>query len=206
MTYDYNGGWDLNLVAHNAPLYADPAYPGEPSMNIDWGVSQWLQHVPASKLVLGLPAYGRAWARAPPGQQLVEYGQSTATGQGTWEKGVYSFWDVHQNFVGVRERQWNNVSKVPYLTGEDEFISYDDEESIAIKARYGRSRGLGGMMWWEASDDPDGLLLAAANAAWAGASGDYPAPTSPPPPSPSSSLPPPPSPLVSPPAPKPSKS
>ena len=72
MTYDYNGAWDTGLIGHNAPLYADDAYPGPPSHFVDWGVNAWLQNVPASKLVLGLPAYGRAWANPSHGQQLAK--------------------------------------------------------------------------------------------------------------------------------------
>lgn len=56
---------------------------------------------------------------------------------------------------------------MPYLAGKGKFISYDDEESIAAKALYAKGLGLGGLMWWEASDDPDGVLLMAANDAWA---------------------------------------
>ena len=179
MTYDYNGAWDTGLIGHNAPLYADDAYPGPPSHFVDWGVNAWLQNVPASKLVLGLPAYGRAWANPSHGQQLAEYGSSTDAGEGTWEKGVYSWWDIKENFIGVRQRGWNNKSKVPYLIGADEFVSYDDEESIAIKASYAKAAGLAGMMWWEASDDPHGQLLAAANAAWNGAIRGDPLPRSP---------------------------
>ena len=63
MTYDYNGGW-APLTGHNAPLYEDPAYlaaGGEKDFYVDWGVRKWLKYVPASKVVLGLPAYGRGW-------------------------------------------------------------------------------------------------------------------------------------------------
>ena len=39
--------------------------------------------------------------------------------------------------------------------------------SIAIKVQHARSLGLGGFMWWEASEDKDSLLLVAADQAWA---------------------------------------
>lgn len=167
MTYDYNGAW-ANLIAHNAPLFPDPAYEaagGSPFFHVDWGVKQWLQDVPPSKLVLGLPAYGRAWG----GDATFEYGTSATALQGTWEPGMFSFWDLEASYINMNgwSRSWNDVSKVPYLVKPNEgFISYDDPESIAIKAKYAKSLGLAGIMWWEASDDRNGVLLAAANKAF----------------------------------------
>jgi GH18 family chitinase len=170
MTYDYNGGW-ANLIAHNAPLYSDPAYVaagGATELHVDWGVQLWLQDVPAAKLVLGLPAYGRGW-----GGTAIQYGSATSTLSGTWEPGMFSFWDLQANYIDRNGwiRNWNSESKVPYLAKAGAgFISYDDPESVAIKAAYAKSLGLAGMMWWEASDDKDGVLLAAANTAFGQAS------------------------------------
>lgn len=170
MTYDYNGAWDASLAAHNAPLFADPAYAaagGNPAFNIDYGVKEWLKVVPASKLVLGLPSYGRGFVGT-----TNEYGAGTdgVSGSPPWyENGLLSYWDIVQNYVGnpSYERHWNPISMVPYLTGVGSFISYDDEQSIAVKAKYAKSLGLAGVMWWEASEDKDSLLLVAANQAWA---------------------------------------
>jgi len=206
MTYDYNGAW-LPFTAHNAPLYSDPvgvAAGGDPDFNIDWGVSLWLQSVAASKLVLGMPAYGRGWVGA-----ASEYVDGSGPVVGTYEEGLVSFYDIQANYAGspVWTRGWNDASKVPYFTraSPPSFVSYDDAESIAIKATYARERGLLGMMWWEASDDKDGVLLAAANVAWGAASSI--APRSPPPtpltPQPPRSPPPLPSPPSSPPLPSP---
>jgi chitinase len=41
-------------------------------------------------------------------------------------------------------------------------VSYDDPRSIALKAAYARERGLGGVMFWELSQDAGGALLDAA--------------------------------------------
>ena len=39
------------------------------------------------------------------------------------------------------------------------FITYDDPQSIAIKAEYVRKHGLGGVMFWELSQDSGGVLV-----------------------------------------------
>jgi len=149
MTYDYNGAWAM-LTAHNAPLYSDPAYEaagGSAQANIAWGVGQWLAHVNASKLVLGMPAYGRSWRGT-----TQQYGQGTGVGPGTWEAGGLSYWDIAANYLPSSTRHWNAASRVPYLTRAAQgarpalFATYDDDESIAIKAEFARGLGLGGMV------------------------------------------------------------
>jgi chitinase len=45
------------------------------------------------------------------------------------------------------------------------FISYDDPESIAAKAAYVKAQRLGGIMYWEQSQDPTRELL---DAVWRG--------------------------------------
>ena len=53
------------------------------------------------------------------------------------------------------ERYWDDTAKVPYLFNEtiDQFISYDDPQSIDLKVKYALSKELGGVMIWELSQD-----------------------------------------------------
>merc|ERR1719262_1529988 len=180
MTYDYNGAWSMQ-TGHLAPLYEDPAAAGLLPENyyVDWGVSLWRSAVPPSKLVLGLPAYGRAWVGVD-----VEYGVGVGPHPGTYEEGLLSWYDIKSRYYAPADRKWNDVSKVPYYAADGMFITYDDPASIALKARYAATRGLGGMMWWEASDDPEADLLVAANAAWEMAAAATPQSPPPPPPAP----------------------
>jgi chitinase len=48
---------------------------------------------------------------------------------------------------------------VPWLFNGSTFISYDDEQSIGLKAQFIKNRALGGAMIWELSQDPDRILL-----------------------------------------------
>ena len=54
-------------------------------------------------------------------------------------------------------------SRRPYLWNARtrSFISYDDPQSIAAKAAYVKAQHLGGLMYWEQDNDPDGELLKA---------------------------------------------
>lgn len=59
--YDYCGfgSEDTKITAENALLYDQPG-----KKSTDFGISSWIKHakVPAEKLVMGLPLYGRTWS------------------------------------------------------------------------------------------------------------------------------------------------
>jgi chitinase len=48
---------------------------------------------------------------------------------------------------------------VPWLYNGKVFISYDDAVSMALKADYISTKGLGGAAVWELSQDPNKVLL-----------------------------------------------
>ncbi|KAI7248939.1 hypothetical protein KC345_g11799, partial [Hortaea werneckii] len=171
--YDFNGSWNTT-TGHNAPLYYDPAAASsgltEPAnYNIDKAVTSYLSAgVPAGKLVLGMPFYGRGWGGAPGtgnGQYQVSAGISST---GTWEKGSYDFNDLEANYINKNgyTRYWNNTSKVPYLynPATQTYISYDDVESFGYKTSYLKSKGLAGAMFWETSGDRNKTLQNKLNA------------------------------------------
>ncbi|TVX95945.1 glycosyl hydrolase family 18 protein [Cohnella terricola] len=167
MTYDYSGTWEP-LAHHNAPLYYDKNHPKAtgPRWNVAGGVRGHLKGgVPAYKLVLGLPFYGKGWLNCPsPGQYQTCEGGTIPPGEkfGTWEDYAFDYTDVEDNYVNKNGyiRYWNEAAKVPYLYNNENkrFISYDDEESILYKASLVRSLDLAGVMSWDISGDRNKTL------------------------------------------------
>jgi chitinase len=58
-------------------------------------------------------------------------------------------------------RYWDAAASAPYLYSAEQkiFVTYDDPESLAAKCTYVMTHGLGGVMFWQYSDDPSGALL-----------------------------------------------
>jgi chitinase len=58
-------------------------------------------------------------------------------------------------------RYWDASAQAPYLwnSAARTFITYEDPQSLQIKARYIVEHRLGGVMFWELSQDRDGELL-----------------------------------------------
>ncbi|RED63915.1 glycosyl hydrolase family 18 protein [Cohnella lupini] len=163
MTYDYHGDWESSSN-HLAPLYADPADPASAKSNIDSTVKAYIgAKVPADKLILGIPLYGRSWTECGTTNQGL-YQSCNGAAPGVIADGVHEYgnleeqgWINGNGFV----RYWNDTAKVPWLykktTGT--FVTYEDPESIAYKADYIKTKKLGGAMLWEISQDFNGTLL-----------------------------------------------
>lgn len=155
MGYDFHGPWEAR-TGLNAPLY------DASGVSVDGGVSAWLaQGVPAEKLVLGMPLYGYIYHGVPSREE--------GLGQ-TYQRANSISWSrIKADYLGVPAYRAHRHGAVPYLYGRNTFLSYDDPESAAAKAEAARRRGLGGMGFWELSQDAGGDLIQSACAAWSGA-------------------------------------
>ncbi len=133
MSYDYHGsGWEKQ-TNHQAALTPDPADPssGAAVNNQTWSVQQFLNAgVPAAKLQLGVPLYGRSWQNVPAGATHGLYQTSTGTwnsqnitqdtvvGPGTWERGVFDYKDLYNRLQAqpsAYQRYWDAAAQVPYV-------------------------------------------------------------------------------------------
>ena len=176
MTYDLRGAWDLSRTGHHAPLYANPAEPSSPDIRdkytVDWVLQEYLQQgVPASKIVMGVPMYGRAWGGVNSAVDGGLFAAASSIPPGTWDDwssgatGIDDFdasGTSNQGIVqllagGDYQRFWDDVAKAPYLYSPTRhgghFISYEDVESLSLKLDYLDLHGFGGVMYWEVTGD-----------------------------------------------------
>lgn len=131
MTYDMG-----SAPRHHAPLFNSGRFEGTCCQkalqaHLDQGV-------PARKLTLGMPFYGR----------------------GTNEVG--NFCD-YSRIIELTQfhKQWDKEARVPYLTDDEGRVvmGFDDARSLKIKCRYARKQGLKGVMYWDYNgDDSQGTL------------------------------------------------
>ena len=161
MAYDQFEASSSPITGHHAPLFTSPANPKADSAATS--ISHYLAAgVPAAKIVLGVPFYGHAWGEVGP------------TNDGLYQPGkqptarVYaSFDDIEKNLDGKNGfiRYWDDISKAPFLYHPQSrlWVSYEDEQSMRAKTKYVVDRGLGGMMFWQYTEDSGGVLLGAMN-------------------------------------------
>lgn len=145
MTYDIYHGND-KTTGHHSNLYQSAKGNQSRNSTADGVDGHIRAGVPASKIVLGLPFYGRGWADV------------NAQNNGLYQPaaGKHSFIS-HDELVAKYinkngfTRYWDADAKAPYLWNPTtrQFISYADEENLTHKLAYVKSKGLAGVMFWE---------------------------------------------------------
>jgi len=161
MCYDYyEQGSDL-ITGNHAPLFTDPADPKQ--ISAAKSVAAFVKAgVPAGKIILGVPFYGRAWGQVPDvNHGLFQPGKAAPNVNARYEAIAQTMLNQapDQGYV----RYWDEKASVPFLYNSKQqiFVSYEDPESLAAKCRFVLSQKLGGVMFWEYSNDPSGTLLRA---------------------------------------------
>jgi chitinase len=159
MTYDFHGTWETS-TNFNAPLFRASTDPADAGLNVDAAVQNYLSAgVPAEKLVLGVPFYGKGWSGVSDVNKGL-YQPASDAAPGTWEPGTYDFNDIQKNHLSDEKRHWSAEAYVPWIYDPQGkiFISYDDAQSLAAKAGYTRDQGMAGVMIWELSQGDESLI------------------------------------------------
>jgi chitinase len=159
MTYDFHGTWSSAANHHtNLCTSPDDIVNDERRSSTDRAVRVYRDvfGVPAEKIIIGAAFYGRAWRGVAdtnnglyqPGEGFNPGGSEFARLKDLTSQGYTRFWD--------------DQAKAPWLYNPTEqiFWTYDDPESVLLKAQYARVNNLAGVMFWEITgDDSEGTLV-----------------------------------------------
>jgi chitinase len=158
MAYDFYNSL-TPTTGHHAGLHRAATAP----VSGRWADASVEQHlgagVPTRKLVLGLAFYGRRFE----GVMAQDLGRNQP-----YERygGDHAYAELVTSYVdrGGFKRHWDEAAQAPWLWNATtrSFITYDDPRSVRLKSAYARDRALGGIMFWELSQDASGALLDAA--------------------------------------------
>ncbi len=149
MTYDFHGGWESSTGHHTNLSGRDISVTSAVNLFRNAGV-------PASKIVIGGAFYGRGWY----GVQNSNNGLDRPANSGGFEVDYNTINNQYLNKNGF-VRYWDSSAQAPYLFNGNTFITYDDPQSLRLKVQYVKNNDLGGIMFWEYSNDRTGTLLQA---------------------------------------------
>merc|ERR1712038_1116512 len=171
MDYDYHGGWEM-FTGHNTPLYGrheedDLNHPGH-RFNLNDSISYYIDAgVPREMLVVGMATFGHGWILED--EELTGIYcpavSGTPAGPYTQQEGFWEYYEIMQAFnndtlpwlPGATPGGWTTVVDgcylAPYSFNGPYWVSYDNVESMGIKAQWVNSLGLGGAMVWSIEAD-----------------------------------------------------
>lgn len=153
MTYDLKGGF-LNFTGHHTSLYSNKIdlFPA----SVDKAVECFIHAgVPKEKIVIGAAFYSREWKNVPDIEHGLHQMAQTTGGYGP------SYHTLVQEYINKNGyiRYWDDEAKAPYLFNGENFISYDDKESLKNKINYVANTGVLGIMFWEYGCDMTHTLI-----------------------------------------------
>jgi chitinase len=144
MTYDMAGPWDGWQSWHNSALSG--ASPTTPSSVVTSVTFYLTSGVPDSRLGVGSAFYGYCWQGVT---GPLQDGGTFAN------EATLSYAAIIDGYYSPTLRQWDATASVPYLSSAApigaagcNFLSYEDEQSIAAKGNYARLHHLGGVIIW----------------------------------------------------------
>lgn len=129
MAYDFTGSWTPKS-GHHAQLYSSSSHECCGHSAVSYVISTGF---PAAKILLGIPLYGRSFLGANgPNENYSGHGG---------EEGTFEYKALPRQ--NCKEFLNNQVIGAYSIGGDGGFISYDNPETVSIKARYCLERGLG---------------------------------------------------------------
>jgi chitinase len=146
MTYDLVGGYST-VTGHHTPLKSYMTDQQSVDRCVDWLLHGDL--VPRNKLIIGAAFYARVWEFVSP------------VNNGLYQSGKFKQGVAYKNFTTYftdslgYKYYIDKKAKAPFCYSESKelFATFDDEYSIREKCNYIRSKRLGGIMFWELSQD-----------------------------------------------------
>jgi len=157
MTYDFYTSGDS--AGHHSNLYPPEDYEKDASAHKTF--NEFVKAgVPAEKLVMGLPFYGRSWIM----KSADKHGINMPV-EGRARGGGYTY--IKDSLVDKKGfvRHWDENAKAPYLFNleTNQLVVYDDEESVKLKCEYVIENNMAGLMFWQYASDTSEYLLDAIN-------------------------------------------
>ncbi|XP_011867182.1 PREDICTED: mucin-4-like [Vollenhovia emeryi] len=161
LSYDYHSAYEP-VVNHHSPLYPleeDNEYNYDAELTIDYTITYLLEKgASADKIILGIPTYGRSYTLF--NQDATELGSPAdgpgTEGEATREKGYLAYYEICEGIAESDEWevvQPNTKAMGPYAFKGNQWVGYDDEDIVKLKAHYVNEKKLGGIMFWSIDND-----------------------------------------------------
>ncbi|XP_071333030.1 acidic mammalian chitinase-like [Trachinotus anak] len=149
LTFDFHGPLE-SVAAHHSPLYKGSHDTGDKIYsNTDYALQYWRdQGAPAHKLHLGIASYGRVYTLAYTcGGVGAAISGAGREGTYTHIKGLWAYYEICHYLGGVQV-QLIADQKVPYAVVDNQWVGFDNKDSLETKVSYLLRNHFGGAFVW----------------------------------------------------------
>ncbi|KAI8019017.1 Class V chitinase CHIT5a [Camellia lanceoleosa] len=147
MCYDYHGGWETSTTGARAALF-DP----KSNVSTSYGLQSWITAgLPPSKLIMGLPLYGRTWQLKDPSSHDVG-APAVGVGPGSGDVLTYSMVEAF-NRANNATVLYDMKTVSAYSVAGTSWIGYDDAKSTIVKIKFAQALGLPEYFFWAVNGD-----------------------------------------------------
>jgi len=159
--YDLHGAWELRSN-HQSAIRSPAGQPVKPEFSADAAINAWTSRgAPKSKLVLGIPLYGRGWTGVGRANRGL-FQPAAGPAPGTFEPGFEDYKKLKaltsQGYSLFRD----TTAIHAWLFNGSTFWTFDDPAVLRAKTAYIKSKGIAGAMVWSLDgDDAGGSLIKA---------------------------------------------
>ncbi|KAI1392957.1 glycoside hydrolase family 18 protein [Hypoxylon trugodes] len=137
--YDFYGPW-TNRSGHQAQLYSLSKEETSASSGVSYLLSRGC---PSRKILLGIPLYGRSFLGVTgPGHRHKGIGG---------EDGAFEYNSLPRK--NAKESVDKRIGAASCVGGDGGFVTYDNPETVKMKAAYCKQKGLGGLFYWAGPAD-----------------------------------------------------
>jgi chitinase len=149
MTYDFTGDW-TNYAGHHSPLFSSSKQPGGIPRSTELSMKYLVEErgLPADRLAVGIPLYGRGFGVAEPYASTKD-AKKTGIPRGDY-KNLHAL-TTEKGWI----TKWDDETKNPWLISSERavVVGYDDAKSVALKTEWAVKNGFRGVFFWQIAAD-----------------------------------------------------
>ncbi|XP_027068696.1 class V chitinase CHIT5b [Coffea arabica] len=163
MCYDYHGAWEPTITGSNSALF-DP----KSNISTSYGLGSWLKAgILRSKLVMGLPLYGKTWTLKDPSVHGVGAPAVGLGPEGDGGRGILLYYQVEEfNKKNNATVGFDVATASTYSFAGTVWVGYDDSRSTAARIGYAQALRIRGYFFWALSYDLDWKISRTASHLW----------------------------------------
>ncbi|KAK4242684.1 endochitinase B1 [Achaetomium macrosporum] len=140
--YDFFGHW-THKSGHHAQLYS---MNGKDEPSGASGVQYLMSSgVPGRKILLGIPLFGRSFLH------VTGPGHKNRGAGGDGGSGSFEYNQLPRK--GTKEQVDKRAVAAQCVGGDGGFVTYDNPDTVRVKATFCKQKGLGGLFYWSAPSD-----------------------------------------------------